>query len=1456
MKKLYVLLTMIIWGGLITISHELSANNLLAPNPVCQTTTVLLDDQGTATLPPEWVDGGSSAPNGPITLQVTPAEFSCADLGVVPVTLIVTDQDGITASCETEITVSDMIAPEISCTSATITLSSGECTTDISHLVEANDNCEFIEIDQVSGPVDLLWTDPIPIGVHEFTLQATDGSDQTATCQFTVTVLEYPNPIPSLTCNNWVQVSLGPDGLAALLADDFLEGGPYGCFDNYQVEVLNEFGNSLGSVVDCSFIGTTWTAVVNDPNNGNQCWSSLVVEDKIAPIFICPTDPVSLNCTESINDLPNPLAADNCTEIIYELAEQSQTDSDICDDGLVIWTQQWIATDAYGNTSSPCVRTIEVTRPASIDFPDDQNWSCDAYATFPNVIEPILFTGDPSTSGSGIPNEGAINAPACSYQYTHADEVLSGCGSTFDIIRTWTILDWCTNTIIVSNDDGEDNVQYIYVLDETPPTLELPATWTVSAEELGNYPNPCFSLGDLPPPLSVTDCSETTVRIFTTVGEAIYSNGENGAEGGTIPTPGLPYGSHEVLYVAEDACGNTTQEILSIEVIDDIAPTTICDEITEVVLSSDGLAVVSADVFDDGSYDNCCLETLEVRRMNGACDGSPTVFAAEVTFCCEDVGGDPVVVVFRARDCHDNVNDCMVQVEVQDKQAPQLLFCPPNQTIDCNTYLEQYAAGVEQEDYSVLIPLGMPSFQDNCDLTLDETVTSSIDNCTDGQLIRTWSASDPANNTSATCTQTIQVNHVSDWVVEFPQNIDFDCLDIKIGDFGEPEVFFDECELIATSFEETVFTVVPDACFKIERHWVVINWCIYDEFGEDLYPEVGFAECDLGIDLDGDGDMDCRTFQDGLNAAQTPDGYIQFQQVIKLIDNKPPDVVIPELDGCILDADCRLDLLLPYPEIFDACSEEFRVDISSIEFGDFDDIPLEGILLTDVVAGTYSFTYSTTDECGNTDYQTVEVIVEDCKKPTPVCEEIVAELMPTTNLVEVPAVTFDAGSFDNCSGPLIFSFSADTTNTVEVFNCQNLSQNTVTIWVTDQNGNQAFCETTIIIQDNQNACVFAPIIAGTIASEFMGYLEGASLEVNGLPSGVLSDEWGEYSLEVEAGLDYTIAPYLDEDPLSGVSTYDLVLISRHILGVDPLQSPYQIIAADVNRSGSVTTLDMVILQKLILQLIVDIPNNTSYRFVDAAYEFPIPDQPFQSSFPEFVNLNNLWASQDLVDFVAIKVGDVNGNAFYADQEAGNRGLPAQLFAEQMSSGEHELHIEAPTPILGGQFALNLPNGSRFVPANWLSTQQYVVDGQQVRVSFTFETPHAPTLSIGSVVLDREQDKLDMQLHSHLLSPEVYGEGLTIHPLQGMELRPEATGFHATPNPFQGQFDLAWEQITAGQVQLEVVDVAGQIIWQGTREAFVGQQKWTIELPGTQGLVLVRIFDENKNQLFSQRMVAF
>lgn len=68
--------------------------------------------------------------------------------------------------------------------------------------------------------------------------------------------------------------------------------------------------------------------------------------------------------------------------------------------------------------------------------------------------------------------------------------------------------------------------------------------------------------------------------------------------------------------------------------------------------------------------------------------------------------------------------------------------------------------------------------------------------------------------------------------------------------------------------------------------------------------------------------------------------------------------------------------------------------------------------------------------------------------------------------------------------------------------------------------------------------------------------------------------------------------------LRGLKTYDLVLITKHILGIEPFSTGYQKIAADASKSNSITTFDVVELRKLILGIYDKLPNfDQPWRYV-------------------------------------------------------------------------------------------------------------------------------------------------------------------------------------------------------------------------------------------------------------------
>lgn len=132
--------------------------------------------------------------------------------------------------------------------------------------------------------------------------------------------------------------------------------------------------------------------------------------------------------------------------------------------------------------------------------------------------------------------------------------------------------------------------------------------------------------------------------------------------------------------------------------------------------------------------------------------------------------------------------------------------------------------------------------------------------------------------------------------------------------------------------------------------------------------------------------------------------------------------------------------------------------------------------------------------------------------------------------------------------------------------------------------------------------------------------------------------------------DYVITPSHNQNHLNGVSTYDMVLISKHILGVEYFPALWQRVAADADWSGTVNTSDIISIRKVILGIesIFDndlSPHDASWRFYPETYTLPTPMQTNELPSPIFeditVTVTSMGNSPLNLDFKAVKVGDIN-----------------------------------------------------------------------------------------------------------------------------------------------------------------------------------------------------------------------
>lgn len=316
--------------------------------------------------------------------------------------------------------------------------------------------------------------------------------------------------------------------------------------------------------------------------------------------------------------------------------------------------------------------------------------------------------------------------------------------------------------------------------------------------------------------------------------------------------------------------------------------------------------------------------------------------------------------------------------------------------------------------------------------------------------------------------------------------------------------------------------------------------------------------------------------------------------------------------------------------------------------------------------GTHQFEIHAEDGCGNVAAVHVVIQVRDCKAPTPICYngltltlmpvDINNDGLPDEGMAEVWASDFIASPTVDCTPPVRYSIrregqQPDINRLSLVFDCEDYdatsgssgTQIPVFIDAWDGAGNRDFCETYIRLQDQTGACPGPAMgsISGTLRTETGARMPGMAVHIQGgMQQNTLTNTSGQYSFDhLPAGMPYTVEAADQSEHLNNcITTLDLILIQRHILGIQALSTPYKMIAADVNRSGSVTILDMILLQMGILAITNPTPD---WRFIPADYVFPDPSNPWLEAFPEQIVFEDLWGDHPDQDFIAIRIGDVN-----------------------------------------------------------------------------------------------------------------------------------------------------------------------------------------------------------------------
>jgi gliding motility-associated-like protein len=442
----------------------------------------------------------------------------------------------------------------------------------------------------------------------------------------------------------------------------------------------------------------TYNVVVTDSDNGCSVTSSDVVitEDNTPPTAVCQDVTVSLDAAGegSLTAIQvNNGSSDNCTDSDNLILSIDKTSFDCSDIGNT--TVTLTVEDENGNTAT-CSSTVTI---------EDERAPT---AVCQNITINLDGAGNASIVPSDVDGGSSDN---CSLD-----------NAAFTI----------TPNAFTSADLGDNNVTFT-VYDMAGNSASCTAVVTVT---------------DITPPTAV--CQNITVNLDASGNVSIVGTDIDGGstDNGTIvsyvASPDAftcaNTGANLVTLTVTDDAGLTDQCTATVTVVDNIAPTMLCQNITVQLDASGNASIVPADI-NNGSFDNCSV-ALSLNITD---------------FSCADVGDNPVVLT--GTDPSGKSATCNATVTVEDNIDPTIT-CAPDQS-----------QSTDLGSCDAAVTVVAPTFSDNC---AGAVLTNNITGTSDasgtyaiGTTAVIWTVTDASGNT-AQCTQDITVTDDEDPVISCP----------------------------------------------------------------------------------------------------------------------------------------------------------------------------------------------------------------------------------------------------------------------------------------------------------------------------------------------------------------------------------------------------------------------------------------------------------------------------------------------------------------------------------------------------------------------------------------------------------------------------------------------------------------------------------------------------------------
>lgn len=1044
-----------------------TAKDTSPPNAVCQNITVYLDGSGNVSIVAADVDGGSTDNCGIVTYAINNNAWVCNDTGANVTTLTVTDEVGLSDACVAAVIVQDTTSPTAVCQNLTVYL-------------DGTGNASVLDSDPDNGSTDNCGVGSYTLsqkaftcsdaGANNLTLTVKDVSSNSDVCSTTITVLDTAGP--TAVCQN-ITVYLDGSGSATITGADLDNGSTDNCSGSLG---LSPSQSSFG----CGDVGAnTVTLTVTDPGgNTSNCTSTVTVSDTTSPSASCfgsITEYLdgSGNVTLAVNDIANGIS-DGCGILSSVLDTSAYTCNDVGAHTVTL-----TVTDSNSNTTS-CSTVVTIQDSSA------------ATALCSNVTLHLDGSGNASLASGDIDNGSSDN---CGIASLSLNDSTFTCSDTGANTVTLTVLD------INSNSSSCNST--VTVIDSTSPTaacsnltvyLDNQGNATLGAVDVDNGSSDncsgfsmvlstgafdCNDVGTNSVTLTVTDasgnastCNSTVTVSDTTSPTAVCKNASlalDGTGNATLTTGDIDnasddncgvnslslsqtafscndIGSTTVTLTVSDPNGNSSTCSASVTISDNENPTAVCQNQT-VYLDGSGNASVTANDVDNGSNDNC----------------SVSVSLNTTSFTCNEIGANTVVLT--ATDGSGNTNSCQGTVTVTDSTSPTAACQSLTVYLDGSGSASITAGDVDNGS------------SDNCGVANTSVSPSSFTCSNAGANTVTLTVTDGSSNTS-TCTSTVTVSD-STSPTAVCQNITV-YLDgsgnasITAGDVDGGST--DNCGVNSTSANPTSFT-----CNDLGSNTVTLT--VDDAGGNSsnctstvtvVDSTAPTAVCqNINVFLDGAGSAT-------ITASDVDNGSADNCGVSLSVNSTSftcteignNSVTLTVTDPSNNTATCSATVNVADTTSPTVTCQNISVFLdgtgnASITSGDVTSNSSDNCSVSNLQVSTSSFTcndvgansvtVTATDGSGNTSTCTSTVTINDSVAPVASCQGATFALDAQGNAT-ASTTNINNGSSDNCA--------IDTmTLSQTAFDCSHLGNNTVTLTVTDTDGNTATCNATVTIAD-------------------------------------------------------------------------------------------------------------------------------------------------------------------------------------------------------------------------------------------------------------------------------------------------------------------------------------------------------------------------------------------------------